>query len=252
MKHHTIAGNIYIAISNHHGDVNKYLTGSAIYKLNKLTDKFALYQTLPTKGPSGFEFFSIADKHFLAVSNNYYGKYKLDSVIYQWNGKRFVVFQKIRTNGARKFSFVDIEGENYLAVANSYDGSTHSINSVVYQWKNNQFHKFQEIGTEGAYGCLAFKIKSNAFIAFGNYYNSKQKYSVQSTVFKWSGGHFVKFQSLQTYGAPRCEVLQRESSHIPRFCQLLLWKQPQHRLLHFTSGMVTSSFCSSPFLHEVV
>lgn len=201
VKHHTIAGNIYIAISNHHGDVNKYLTGSAIYKLNKLTDKFALYQTLPTKGPFGFEFFSIAGKHFLAASDVYNGKYQLDSVIYQWNGKRFVVFQKIRTNGAKQFSFVDIEGEKYLAVANSYDGSTWSIKSAVYQWKNNQFHKFQEIGTEGAYGCLAFKIKSNAFIAFGNHYNSKQKYSVQSTVFRWSGGHFVKFQSLQTYGA---------------------------------------------------
>ena len=31
--------------------------------------------------------------------------------------------------------------------------------------------------------------------------NSQQKYSVESTVFKWSGGHFLKLQSLQTYGA---------------------------------------------------
>ena len=39
------------------------------------------------------------------------------------------------------------------------------------------------------------------YIAFANYYNSKLKYSVQSTVFKWSGGHFVTLQSLKTYGA---------------------------------------------------
>ena len=201
IKAHTIAGNIYLAISNHYGDVNKGKTGSAIYKMNKLTDKFVLYQTLPTRGPSGLEFFSFAGKHFLAVTNNYDGTYQLDSVIYQWSGKRFVVFQKIRTNGATKVSFIDIEGENYLVVANYYDGSTNSIKSVIYQWKNNQFHKFQEVGTEGAFGCTALKIKNSAFIAFANYRNSKQKYSVQSTVFKWSGGHFVKIQSLQTYGA---------------------------------------------------
>ena len=44
-------------------------------------------------------------------------------------------------------------------------------------------------------------INGDTFIAFANYYNSQHKYSVQSTVFKWSGGHFVKLQSLQTYGA---------------------------------------------------
>ena len=46
-----------------------------------------------------------------------------------------------------------------------------------------------------------FVINNDTFIAFANYYNSQQKYSVQSTLFKWSGGHFVKLQSLQTYGA---------------------------------------------------
>ena len=153
IKAHTIAGNIYLALSNHYGDVNKRKTGSAFYKMNKLTDKFVLYQTLSTRGPSGLELFSFAGKHFLAVTDHYDGTYQLDSVIYQWSGKRFVVFQKIRTNGATKISFMDIEGENYLVVANHYDGSTNSIKSVIYQWKNNQFNKFQEVGTEGAFGC---------------------------------------------------------------------------------------------------
>ena len=201
MKHYTIAGNIYLAISNHYGDVNKRKTGSAIYKMNKLTDKFALYQTLPTKSLLGLEFFSIAGKHFLAVTNHYDGTKQLDSVIYPWNGKRFVDFQRIRTSGATKVCFTDIEGEKYLVVANYYDGSTHSIKSIFYQWKNSKFDKFQEIATEGAFGCTAFKIDKEAFVAFANYYNSQQKYSVQSTVFKWSGGHFVKLQSLQSYGA---------------------------------------------------
>ena len=172
-----------------------------IYKMNEQTGKFNLYQTLQTRGAFCLEYFSIADKHFLAVANHYDGTYLLDSAVYQWNGQLFVVFQKIPTKGARHFTFFKISGENYLTVANYHDMSTHSTKSVIYKWSNGKFNKFQEIPTEGALGCTAFVINNDTFIAFANHYNSNQKYAVQSTVFKWSGGHFVKVQSLQTYGA---------------------------------------------------
>ena len=172
-----------------------------IYKMNEQTGKFNLYQTLQTRGAFGLKYFSIADKHFLAVANYYDGTHLLDSAVYQWNGQRFVVFQKIPTKGASDVAIATINGENYLTIANYYDGSTHSTKSVIYKWSNGKFNKFQEIPTAGAQGCTAFVINKDTFIAFANHYNSKQKYAVQSTVFKWSGGHFVKLQSLQTYGA---------------------------------------------------
>ena len=172
-----------------------------IYKMDESSGKFTLYQTLQTRGARDLECFSIADKHFLAVANYYDGTYLLESVVYQWNGKLFVLFQKIPTKGASHFTFFTINSEKYLAVSNYHDGSTHSTKSVIYKWSGSQFNKFQEIATEGAMGCEAFVINNNTFLAFANYYNSQQKYSVQSTVFKWSGGHFVKMQSLQTYGA---------------------------------------------------
>ena len=43
-------------------------------------------------------------------------------------------------------------------------------------------------------GCTAFVINNDTFIAFANH-------AGQSTVFKWSEGHFLKLQSLQTYRA---------------------------------------------------
>ena len=86
-------------------------------------------------------------------------------------------------------------------MANYHDGNTHSIKSVIYKWSSAKFNKFQEIATEGAKGCATFVINNDTFIAFANYYNSQQKHSVQSTVLKWAGGHFIKLQSLQTYGA---------------------------------------------------
>ena len=198
-----IDGSLFLAFANYHGNINKYMTSSMIYKMNEQTGKFSLYQTLQTKGAYGLEYFSIADKHFVAVANNYDGTHQLDSAVYQWNGQRFVVFQKIPTKGATDFTSFTINSEHYLSVANYYDGSTRSIKSVVYKWSNGKFNKFQEIPTEGALECATFIINNDTFIAFANHRNSKQQYAVQSTVFKWSGRHFVKLQSLQTYGAWR-------------------------------------------------
>ena len=201
VEHFTIDGSFFLAFANYHGYIKKYKTSSMIYKMDKSTGRLSLYQTLQTRGAFGLEYFSIANKHFLAVANRYDGTYRLDSTVYQWNGKLFVDFQKLSTNGGNHFAYFKKNGENYLAVANYFDGSTHSIKSVIYKWSGGKFNRFQDISTEGALACTAFVINGDTFIAFANYYNSQHKYSVQSTVFKWSGGHFVKLQSLQTYGA---------------------------------------------------
>ena len=201
VEHFTIDGSLFLAFANYHGDIKKYKTGSMIYKMDNSTGRLSLYQTLQTRGAHDLEYFSIADKHFLAVANHRGGTYRLDSTVYQWNGKLFVDFQKLSTNGASHFTYFKVNGDSYLAVANYNDGSTHSIKSVIYKWSSGKFNRFQDIPTEGAVGCTAFVINGDTFIAFANYYNSQHKYSVQSTVFKWSGGHFAKLQSLQTYGA---------------------------------------------------
>ena len=173
-----------------------------IYRMDKSTGKLTSYQTLQTSGAYDIEYFTISNEHFLAVANHYADGTRLKySIIYKWNGKLFVVVQRIPTKGASHFTFFTINDNKYIAVTNYNDDSTNSIKSVIYKWSGSRFNKFQEIATEGARGCEVFIINNNTFIAFANYYNSQKKYSVQSTVFKWSGGHFVKLQSLQTYGA---------------------------------------------------
>ena len=201
VEHFIIDGNLFLAFANYHGDIKKYKTGSMIYKMNNSTGRLSLYQTLQTRGAYGLEYFSIANKHYLAVASLYDGTYRPDSSVYQWNGRLFVDFQKLSTKGASHFTYFKRYGENYLVVANYRDGSTYSTKSVIYKWRGDKFNRFQDISTEAAMGCAAFVINGDTFIAFANSYNSQHKHSVQSTVFKWSGGHFVKLQSLQTYGA---------------------------------------------------
>ena len=110
-------------------------------------------------------------------------------------------FRKFTQKEEATSHFFTLNKEHYLAVANINDRRSYSIKSVIYKWSSGKFNKFKEIATEGAYACMAFVINNDTFIAFANYRNFQQKYSVQSTVFKWLGGHFVKLQSLQTYGA---------------------------------------------------
>ena len=173
--------------------------------MNDPTGNFSLYQTIGTSGAYNFESFTINNKYYLAVANfRNAATYKLDSVIYQWNGQQFVAFQHIGTSGASSFTFFKTskdEEKLFLVVTNHRNDNTHSVNSVIYQWNNNQFEIFQELETEGALESTAFEINSEIFIAFANFYNSAQKHSVQSTLFKLSEQRFEKLQTFQTYGA---------------------------------------------------
>ena len=141
------------------------------------------------------KYFAIANKHYLAVANmKNEATYRVNSVVYQWNGLKFVVFQNLSTNGANKFSFFKIGKEYFLAVTMTH---WHAVpdkeTSVIYKWKNGKFDKFQEIPTVGGFGSAAFLINNETFIAFGNLISST------STVYKWSGYNFVQSQSIRTY-----------------------------------------------------
>ena len=104
VEHFAIDGSLFLAFANFRDDSDGFSTKSFIYKLNDSTAKFSLYQTIDTIGAYVFEYFTVADKHYLAVANfkSEKGKWNLESVIYQWNGQQFDVLQNISTNGATK------------------------------------------------------------------------------------------------------------------------------------------------------
>ena len=143
------------------------------------------------------KFFTINDKHYLAVAiTQNEATYRVNSVIYQWNGRKFVVFQNVSTKGASKFSFFKIGKESFLTVTNWGGDVTNRINSVIYKWKNGKFDRFREVRTFGGYGSAAFEINNETFIAFANEMDST------SPVYKWSEDlNLVPLHSIRTYGA---------------------------------------------------
>ena len=199
----SIDGSLFLGFANFYDDINEENTDSYIYRLEDSTGTFLFHQTMDTKGGRDMEYFTIADKHYLAVANrrDKTKTSRLNSAIYQWDGTHFIVVQNIPTLGATSFNFFKILSDLFLVVTNSYDDTTHSLNSVIYKWGENQFNRFQEITTEDATASATFAIKTETFLVFANRRSDNQDYSVQSSVYKWSGNSFVKLQSLQTYGA---------------------------------------------------
>ncbi|XP_078360441.1 uncharacterized protein LOC144644756 [Oculina patagonica] len=211
VKSFSIGDDLFLVFANYRGDKAGYKAKSVVYKMEN--GRFVQNQTLSTHGAYGIEHFVIDKVHYIAIANHYDGSHKQNSVIYKWSGDQFVQFQLISTNGASGFKFFTIKGEHYLAVSEHHDGSTYSIDSFVYKWKKERFVKYQNIPTDGAMACDSIEIANETYLVYANYYHPQKKYNIESNVYKWSGGHFLKAQTIQTQGA-RSAKFFRVDGHI--------------------------------------
>ena len=76
---------------------NNHTIDSVIYKWDRSTKSFEVYQMLPTSGAYDWEFFTVGPYHFLVVANAFDGvTTSVDSVIYVWVDGSFKVFQTIK------------------------------------------------------------------------------------------------------------------------------------------------------------
>ena len=202
----TINGNQFLAFANTKNDTDEFNTEPFIYKMDNLTEKFSLYQTINTTGGTDMEYFTIADTHYLAVVNFESGSTRLVKlVIYQWNGQFFVVFQNITLygNGETDLKFMKIGTQQLISVVSVYYRySEYWIGFEVYMWINNSFVLYEVGGGKlrayALYGaCTEFVIKNETFlvIAAGNYLY----------VLKWIMGAFRLLSPVRpiqkTYGA---------------------------------------------------
>ncbi|XP_073240563.1 uncharacterized protein [Porites lutea] len=228
VEHFTINGSLFLAFANHESDTTeKYNTDSFIYKFNDLTEKFFLYQTIGTHGGHDVEYFTISGEHYLAVANvQNENTFRLNSVIYLWNGTLFVAFQNLTTKGGASFNFFTIAKEPFLTACNLFDDVTKSINSTIYKWKNNMFEKFQEIATEAGRGSAAFVINNESYIAFANAVPS-----ATSVVYKRAGMHFVELQNLQKHSA-----MNVKSFYVNDDVFLATASQPTQSFIHKWNG----------------
>ena len=167
------------------------------------------------------EYFAIADKYFLAVSN-FQSHLRGDwSQLFISGTDKSLLFLKTlqRDRGASKLKFFKIGNESFLAIVNLDNVGQETVDLVIYKWRNNSFDKFSEIPpTLG--GAASFAIKNKTFISFRGY--------------SAGGKEVVREGVLQTTNhtnvwSSRCEVVSNEWSNIPCNCKLnWWWKETQH------------------------
>ncbi|RVE57377.1 hypothetical protein OJAV_G00215740 [Oryzias javanicus] len=200
--------NTYLAVANHRWGNNNHTIESVIYKWNKSTKAFEIYQMIPTSGAYDWEFFSVGPYHFLVVANAFDGvTTSVDSVIYIWIDGRFQVFQKIKTFCATDWEMFQIGSRVFLVVANGHrlsgtGPSQYTINSTIYELDigGQMFVRFQDIVTYSAVDWEFFSLGEEHFLVVANSFNG-ESYSLNSILYRWQGYEgFVPIHWLPTIG----------------------------------------------------
>jgi len=161
------------------------------------------FQAVGSSGALAWKAFKVASDNYLALAqyNNESAGYKVESMVFKWDGNGFNLHARLPTVGARDIEFASIGEDSYVIVANSYDGTNFALDSVLYKISSaGTFEEVQRIRTEDAFDIEHFTIGETHYIAVANHFNGKS-YQVNSKIYKWDGSGFREHQSIPTSGA---------------------------------------------------
>lgn len=159
-----------------------------------------------TNAARQWHYFNIRDRHFLAVAGgqinqkNKYPVSKINSMIYEWDGKAFKPFQVIDSRSGSAFKSFNINRETYLAFADKDKYST------LYRWDGTQFRKHQSFKGDGGRAFEFFTIANNPFLAYANSESD-------SIIYHWNGNKFTEYQVLKGRGGRNFAYLSLENKH---------------------------------------
>ncbi|XP_059908630.1 thrombospondin-type laminin G domain and EAR repeat-containing protein [Gadus macrocephalus] len=214
----SINGHTYLAVANHRQPNNNHTIESMLYRWNRRSKSFEVYQRLQTSGAYDWEFFTVGPYHFLVVANAFDGvTTHVDSVIYVWLSGSFQVFQTIKTFCATDWEMFQIDGRVFLVVANGHrlhgsGPSEYAINSTIYELDLSArlFVRFQDIITYSAVDWEFFSLGEDYFLVVANSFDG-DSYSLNSVLYRWQGYEgFVPVHWLPTIGCSDWEFFTYE------------------------------------------
>ncbi|WP_244946940.1 hypothetical protein [Legionella israelensis] len=171
-------------------------TDSTIYEWNG--KKFIPFQSFPTKWGYGWDFFTIDNCHYIALTDH-----AKASNIYRWDGKKFVLFQSFPKLGGRAFTHFTINGKFYLAYANLLNPS------IIYQWNGKEFIKYQSLEGLGGRNFVYFSDHGKHYLFRINFIDgphTNPKTKLLSPLYEWIDGRFQVIQNIITYGGVNAAV----------------------------------------------
>ena len=86
-------------------NINGGNSNTTVLLYRRASGMYIEQQRLPSPGGEDAEFFSLGERHFLAIASIRSGQgpyqFAVDSVIYEWRGNRFEEFQRVPTVAAK-------------------------------------------------------------------------------------------------------------------------------------------------------
>lgn len=162
---------------------------------------FSLKQSIPSFAAKSTCFFSIADQHFLGISEGVLeseadkGKTSSNN-IYKWDTDQFHHYQALPSTWGYDMSHFEFGGNHYLSVADNINSSK------IYIWQEGKFEQLQEFANKGGgRGFCYFQIGGHHYIAFANLLH-------QSFLFRWNGNQFEEVQAFDGAGARSFHFVQ--------------------------------------------
>jgi hypothetical protein len=157
--------------------------------------QYVPWAALPAPGGEDAEFFTIADRSFLAVASIRTGAGPYDfhatSQILEWRGGRFLPFQDVPTFAAKQWKHWKAAGRHFLGLAQGAlaPGAEGHQDSVVYEWTGESFAEFQRIPSRWAYNWHAFPADGEFFVAHADH-------AGPSVLYRWDGERLRPHQVL--------------------------------------------------------
>jgi hypothetical protein len=162
---------------------------------------FVEHQRLCVAGGEDVEFFTIADRAFLATASlrTGAGPYELNahSTLFEFIDGRFEPLQTFATFAAKQWKHFEIGERHFLALAQGVvmDGvtSTHPSQSFILEWDGSRFLPFQDIPSKWGYNWEYFAVGGELFLGYADHIE-------RSRLLRWNGSEFEEFQYLEGSG----------------------------------------------------
>lgn len=226
-----IAGDLYLSIPQLSEDIvgdSPSMNGGnsetfvLVYKWQD--SKFVEYQKISSPGNEHTAFYSVGNRHFLAVASIRDGKnpnFTMDvsSTVYEWIDDSFIEFQSFNTFAAKSCEFFEIGSQHYLiysqGVKEPGNDNEKQNYSQIYRWDGSYFEFFQSIPVTWGYETSFFSIENKFFLALADNLGA-------SKILQWNGSEFEIFQEIDKQGGGRdfCHFIH-EGSHYLAFANLL-------------------------------
>jgi len=186
--------------------------------LLKAKSLLSLHQNLKTSGAREITPFQINKERYLAVPQLAYdimslpanmngGKAEADILIYKMSKGKFELHQSLPGFGNEGAEFFQIGNDSYLATCSVDAGPKPPFNLNTYQkvfkWspEGKVFYPIQHFPAYGSKAWTHFKLGDHDYLALANGVvlpHIKGKNDTSSTLFRWDGKKFQKFQSFDT------------------------------------------------------